>query len=137
MEGKPSLCGYYSGFGKPAARTGNPKPCSHEGIPSVELLYLPGYGTLSVRLTYINVVKVRQRKHLPRVAFDNIATRHDEDALLRVSTMPSPDKRRIARATPLMVSAVIASMAASSRQVRRRLFFLLPCTPSVLPSITP
>ena len=31
----------------------------------------------------------------------------------------------IARATPLMVSAVIASMAASSRQVRRRLFFFI------------
>ena len=42
----------------------------------------------------------------------------------------------MARATPLMVSAVIASMAASSRQVRRRLFFLLPSKPSVLPSIT-
>ena len=58
MEGKPSLCGYYSGFGKPATRTGNPKPCSHEGIPSVELLYLSGCGALSVRLTFINVVEV-------------------------------------------------------------------------------
>ena len=58
MEGNPSLCGYYSGFGKPAARTGNPKPCSHEGIPSVELLYLSGCGALSVRLTYINVLGV-------------------------------------------------------------------------------
>ena len=45
--------------------------------------------------------------------------------------------RRVARATPLMVGAVIASMAASSRQVRWAHFFLLPCTPSVLPSITP
>ena len=101
------------------------------------LLYLSGYEALSVRLTFINVMEVAQRKHLPRVAFYNIETRHDEDALNRVSTMPSPDKRRVARATPLMVSAVIASMAASSRQVRRRLFFLLPCTPSILPSITP
>ena len=91
----------------------------------MELLYLSGYGALSVRLTFINVVEVGQRKHLPRVAFDNIETRHDEDALYRVSTMPSPDKRRVARATPLMVSAVIASMAASSRQVRRRLFFFI------------
>lgn len=43
----------------------------------------------------------------------------------------------MARATPLMVGAIIASMAASSRQVRWAHFFLLPCTPSVLPSITP
>ena len=43
----------------------------------------------------------------------------------------------MARATPLMVSASIASVAASSRQVRWAHFFLLPCTPSVLPSITP
>ena len=125
MEWKPPDCGYYSGFGKPATRTGNPKPCSHGGIHSVALLYLSGCGALSVRLTFINVVEVAQRKHLPRVAFDNIPTRHDEDALNRVSTMPNPDKRRIARATPLMVSAVIASMAASSRQVRRRLFFFI------------
>ena len=125
MEWKPSVCGYFSGFGKPATRTGYPKPCSHEGIHSVALLYLSGCGALSVRLTYINMVEVRHRKHLPRVAFNNIPTRHDEDALNRVSTMPSPDKRRMARATPLMVSAVIASMAASSRQVRRRLFFFI------------
>ena len=125
MQGKPSVCGYFSGFGMPATRTGNPKPCSHEGIPCVALLYLSGCGALSVRLTFINVVKVKQRKHLPRVAFNNIPTRHDEDALNRVSTMPSPDKRRVARATPLMVSASIASMAASSRQVRRRLFFFI------------
>ena len=89
------------------------------------LLHLSGCGALSVRLTFINEVKVEQRKHFPRVTFDNLPTRHDEDALNRVSTMPSPDKRRIARATPLMVSAVIASMAASSRQVRRRLFFFI------------
>lgn len=58
MEWKPSLCGYCSGFGKPATRAGNPKPYSHEGIHSVALLYLSGCGALSVRLTYINVVEV-------------------------------------------------------------------------------
>ena len=42
----------------PATRTGNPKPCSHEGIPCMALLYLSGCGALSVRLTYINVVEV-------------------------------------------------------------------------------
>ena len=55
------------------------------------LLHLSGCGALSVRLTFINVVKVKQRKHLPRIAFNNTPTRHDEDALLRVSTMPSPE----------------------------------------------
>ena len=54
------------------------------------LLYLSGCGALSVRLAYIKVVEVKQRTHLPRVAFDNLPTRHDEDALDRVSTMPSP-----------------------------------------------
>lgn len=58
MEWKHSLCGYCSGFGKPATRAGNPKPYSHEGIHSVALLYLSGCGVLSVRLTYINVVEV-------------------------------------------------------------------------------
>ena len=58
MEWKPSVCGYFSGFGKPATRTGYPKPCSHEGIHYVALLYLSGCGALSVRLTYINVVEV-------------------------------------------------------------------------------
>ena len=58
MEWKPPVCGYYSGFGKPATRTGYPKPCSHGGIHSVALLYLSGCGVLSVRLTYINVVEV-------------------------------------------------------------------------------
>ena len=72
MEEKPSFCGYYSGFGKPATRTGNPNPCSHEGIPSVELLYLSGYGTLSVRLTCINVVKVEQRSRLRYRGFATI-----------------------------------------------------------------
>lgn len=64
MEWKPSVCGYYSGFGKPATRTGNPKPCSHEGIHSVELLYLSGYEALSVRLTFFNVVEITQRSWL-------------------------------------------------------------------------
>ena len=72
MEGKPSFCGYYSGFGKPATRTGNPKPCSHEGIPSVELLYLSGNGALSVRLTFINVVEVEQRSWLRYRGFATI-----------------------------------------------------------------
>ena len=72
MEGKPSLCGYYSGFGKPATRTGNPKPCSHEGISSVELLYLSGNGALSVRLTYIEVVEVVQRSWLRYRGFATI-----------------------------------------------------------------
>lgn len=58
MEWKPSLCGYYSGFGKPIQWVGIPKPCSHEGIHSMVLLYLSGYGALSVRLAYINVVEV-------------------------------------------------------------------------------
>ena len=58
MEWKPSFCGYFSGFGKPTLRIGIPKPYSHEGIHSVALLYLSGCGALSVRLTYINVVKV-------------------------------------------------------------------------------
>ena len=54
------------------------------------LLYLSGCGALSVHLSYINVVEVRQRKHLPRGAEVDEATRHDEDALNRISTMPSP-----------------------------------------------
>ena len=56
------------------------------------LLYLSGCGALSVRLSFINVVEIAQRLHLPRVAFDNTPTRQDEDALLRVSTLPSPKK---------------------------------------------
>lgn len=42
----------------PASKTGNPKPYSHEGIPSVALLYLSECGALSVRLTFIKVVEV-------------------------------------------------------------------------------
>ena len=115
------------------------------------LLYLSGCGALSVRLTYINVVEVDNV-----VGYAIVASRHSKSfswglcpnhpnrvAHYRYTlNMRLPDTctlsplRRVARATPLMVSAVIASMAASSRQVRRRLFFLLPCKPSVLPSIT-
>ena len=83
MEEKPSICGYYSGFGKPATRTGNPKPCSHEGIPSVELLYLSGYGVLSVRLTYFNVVEVEQRSKLRYRGFTTIE-------VVQQGTMPLP-----------------------------------------------
>ena len=43
----------------------------------------------------------------------------------------------MARATPLMVSAVIASMAASSRQVRRRLFFYYRARPPTFPPLRP
>lgn len=117
----------------------------------MELLHLSGCGALSVRLTYINVVEVdnvvsyaivasRQSKSLSRGLcpyHPNRVAHYRYTLKMRLpDTCTLSPLRRVARATPLMVSAVIASMAASSRQVRRRLFFLLPCKPSVLPSIT-
>ena len=100
---------------------------------------------LSVRLTYINVVEVdnvvgyaivtsRQTKSLSRGLcpyHPNRVAHYRYTLKMRLpDTCTLSPLRRVARATPLMVGAVIASMAASSRQVRWAHFFYYRASPS-------